>query len=164
MNKNFKVDFIGVGFSRSGTTWVARMLKEHPEICFSSIKETHFFDEEYNYEKGIDFYKSFFKCSGKKITGEFTPEYYVHPQVAKRIKTLFPDVKLLFVMRNPMERAFSHYLYRKRKTGKPKNMNEIFDESKNPIQAQIIPPGFYYRHIQQFLGVFDRDQMLFLIH
>ena len=58
-NRNFKVDFIGIGAPRCGTTWIAKCLSEHPQICLSSVKETDFFGKYYR--KGLSYYKSFFR-------------------------------------------------------------------------------------------------------
>src|SRR6056297_562433 len=108
--KEFNIDFIGIGAQKAGTSSIFHFLKEHPEICTSSKKEIHFFDKEYNYLKGIKFYRKFFNnCSSKNIKGEFTPRYIYHPKVAQRIKKYFPDVKLIVSLRNPIERAISHY-------------------------------------------------------
>ena len=166
MDKEFKVDFIGVGFSRSGTTWIGKCLADHPEICFSNPKELHFFNRDADLAKGREFYAKYFsECSEEaKIYGEFTPEYYMVPDMAQRIKNMFPEAKLIFSMRNPMERAFSHYVYRKRKTGKPKQMNDIFNESDLRLGAQVIPPGYYAKHLRSYLEAFPKENILLLIH
>ncbi len=52
-NNDFKIDFIGIGATKSGTTWIAQCLKEHPQICGSSIKEINFFNIPFRYKKGI---------------------------------------------------------------------------------------------------------------
>jgi len=67
MNKdNFKIDFIGIGAMKAASTWIFEALKEHPEICVSSEKETNFFNNDYNYRKGLKWYKKFFRNAMKK--------------------------------------------------------------------------------------------------
>jgi len=159
MNEKFKVDFIGVGMPRAGTTWIYNCLKEHPEICISRDKEVHFFD--FNFAKGIEYYKSFFEhCGKEKIKGEFTAGYFSEEKTLQRIKEAFPDVKIIVSLRNPVERAFSHYLYRKRTRGWFKKFSDVLDN--DPIN--IISTGFYYKHLLRIYKYFNPEQVLVVIH
>src|SRR5579872_7315495 len=84
----------------------------HPKIQFSKIKELHFFDIDFN--KGIEWYRSNFpdeiiKHDKGLITGEATPYYIFHPLVPKRIFEFAPKIKLIILLRNPVDRAYSHY-------------------------------------------------------
>jgi len=114
-NEDFKVDFIGIGAARRGTTWIYECLKEHPQICVSKIKEVRFFSDQRTYRKGMKYYQSFFNhCSGNKIKGEISPAYLWGKNgenVASLIKKHFPGVKIFAVLRDPAERAYSHYHY-----------------------------------------------------
>jgi len=160
MDKDFKVDFIGVGTSRSGTTWIAKCLREHPEICTPRWKETHFFDYDYNYEKGLDFYKTFFENCTEKVTGEFCPEYIFEDRAIERIKKDYPDTKILISLRNPIERAFSHFLYVKRKNGGIKEFSELFDEDPR----HIIDHSAYYKYLENVYRLFDKEKIFVVIH
>lgn len=162
---NFKVDFIGVGFPRCGTTWISKCLEEHPEICFSNKKEVQFFNIDYDYKKGIDYYRSFFNHKkSEKIVGEFTPEYYMYKKTYDRIRKDCPNAKLIFSVRNPIDRAFSHYLYRKRKTGKEYPIGEVFTQENLPPEEQILFHGFYYHHLSRWLKNIPKDQYLIVVH
>jgi hypothetical protein len=111
-------DFIIIGTQRGGTTSLFNYLIEHPNIMPPFIKETHFFD--YHYQKGVNWYRAFFPSSAYSkyqertqqsefVTGEATPNYLFYPHAPKRIKATCPSVKLIVVLRNPIDRAYSHY-------------------------------------------------------
>src|SRR3989344_5640213 len=105
-NINFKVDFIGVGAPKCGTTWIAECLAEHPDVCFSWNKEPHFFNRDREYEKSLDYYRTYFKnCENKKLRGEYTVNYLYFDSAADRIKKHFPGTKIIIALRNPIERA-----------------------------------------------------------
>ena len=102
-------NFICVGAQRAGTTTLFNTLKLHPSISLSLTKEVHFFDNHENYKKGINWSKNFFK-KGNKINGEITPDYMIYNFVPKRIfETLGENIKLIFLLRNPSQRAFSQF-------------------------------------------------------
>ncbi len=111
-NKDFKIDFIGIGTGRSASTWIYECLREHSQICMSQPKETRFFNR--NYEKGLKwYYKRFQNCSSFSIKGEYSPGYLVSLETPLLIKKHFPDAKLILCLRNPTERAYSHYFLSK---------------------------------------------------
>lgn len=155
------LDFIGIGGQRCGSTWISWCLRDHPDICFAKDKEAYFFGKEYNYSRGIDVYKEQFTyCRGEKIKGEFTTDYYLDSDIAAQIKALFPDVKILVSLRNPADRAFSHYLYRKRKSGSPRSFREVLEEDRKGI----IENGYYYKYLKPFLDQFQKERILIVIH
>jgi len=150
-------EFIGVGAPRSGTTWLSRCLAEHADVCFSKPKEAHFFDKPYNFEQGFSFYASFFSdCTDrKKKKGEFTPAYFLDEQIAIAIRNYFPKTKIIVMLRSPVERAFSHYMYNKNR-GKP--VQATFEEE---VQAhtRIVTDGLYGTHLPRFLEHFPQEQV-----
>ena len=103
--------FIVIGAMKCGTNSLHRYLKLHPQICMSSTKEPNYFVEEKNYAEGIDWYQSLFKDSTKAL-GECSTNYSKRPffqGVAQRIQAVLPDVKLIYLLRDPVERIISHY-------------------------------------------------------
>ena len=111
-------DFLIIGAARSGTTSLYQYLTEHPSIIPGVGKEIYFFDKKF--KKGINWYKSFFptkfsmaiiknKQKTKCITGEATPRYLHYPHAPKRIFEFLPKIKLIVLLRNPIDRAYSHY-------------------------------------------------------
>jgi len=113
--------FLIIGAQKSGTTSLYYYMNRHPKILSGLKKEVHFFDGGLNenidtFEKGIQWYISHFplKKSGY-ITGEASPLYIFNPLAARRIFQYLPDIKIIAVLRNPTERAISHYFHEKRK-------------------------------------------------
>lgn len=106
-------NFFIVGPPKCATTSLYHYLKQHPEIFLSPTKETRFFD--LFYEKGIDYYEStyFNGVTKEKIIGEATATYGFLPFVAERLYADYPNAKLLFCLREPVERAYSEWLMRK---------------------------------------------------
>jgi hypothetical protein len=110
-------NFLCLGAPKAGTTSLFEILKQHPEIGLSSFKETHFFDTDINWNKGKKWYSDSYFSTLKTIKriGEFTPSYLSKEICAQRIKdTLGDKVKFVVILRNPIDRAFSHYLHTSR--------------------------------------------------
>jgi len=163
MIQNLKVNFIGAGASRCGTTWLSRCLAEHPDICFSRKKETHFFHDDNNYKLGMERYAKFYSdCKEGKIKGEFTPGYFAVPDTAERIHKHFPNAKLIFSFRNPVNRAYSEYFYNiGRGLGNEPTFREALDgEFKNRYYKR----GCYYSNLQPFLNLFSRENILIMVY
>lgn len=102
------LDFLGIGAQKAGTTWLYEKLRLHPEIDFPAGKEVHFWDQHHS--RGIEWYQSLFRTSDSRSrkTGEITPAYTILPE--ERIRECqehFPDLKLIYLIRNPIERAWS---------------------------------------------------------
>jgi hypothetical protein len=111
-------EFIVTGVMRGGTTSLYRYLTEHPAIASTIGNEVHFFDR--HYRKGISWYQAFFPlivrryyarwiCRHDLITGESSPYYIFHPLAPRRVAEILPRVKLITLLRNPIDRAYSHY-------------------------------------------------------
>jgi Sulfotransferase domain len=101
-------NFLIIGAMRSGTTSLARYLDSHPDVFLAEHKELHFFD--HHYERGIEWYRSRFADAGSfSYLGEATPNYMYDHRALERIATDIPEVKLIAVLRNPVDRAYSHY-------------------------------------------------------
>ena len=102
--------FLGIGAAKSGTTTLASLISEHPEISFprSGQKELHFFDEEpVNPETLQKYFDSF---DTNRAIGEFTPSYMFDTKCRDLIyDTLGEDIKFVVILRNPVDRAYSHY-------------------------------------------------------
>lgn len=100
--------FIIAGAMRCGTTSLNGYLREHPDVVTSQPKEVHFFD--LHFDEGLDWYRSHFPdTAGTTAVGEATPDYLYHPLAVARIAAEMPDVKLIVLLRNPIDRAHSHY-------------------------------------------------------
>lgn len=103
-------DFVVIGAMRAGTTSLARYLGAHPGIGMPSKKEIHFFD--WNWDRGLDWYRAAFADAAPgAIVGEATPIYMVYADAMERMAAACPDLRLVAVLRDPVDRAFSHYNY-----------------------------------------------------
>ncbi|MFW6173882.1 MAG: sulfotransferase domain-containing protein, partial [Elusimicrobiota bacterium] len=107
-----KINFVCIGASKCATTWLYECLKKHPEIYIASPKdseETAFFRAD-NFSKKINGYNLFFKEEHeKKLKGNFNVGYLQCEKVAERIASYNPEMKIIVSLRNPIERAYSHY-------------------------------------------------------
>ncbi len=102
--------FLLCGVQRGGTTFLYRILDQHPSIGMSKKKEIHFFTRDQNYMKGLGWYAQFFIPIQHCIhRGEATPHYYRSEKARQRIRKDIPAIKCLFILRDPVERSYSHY-------------------------------------------------------
>ncbi|MFN3341358.1 MAG: sulfotransferase family protein [Flavobacteriales bacterium] len=105
-------DFIIAGVQKGGTTSLFSWISKHPQFRPPFKKEINFFNSSER-EKGISYYRSYFTPKfmqfGGKITGEATPNYFDHSSVALDIYHQYPSLKVIVLLRNPVERAWSHY-------------------------------------------------------
>ena len=123
MTTQKKIDFLIVGAQKAGTSALDMYLRKHPEIEMARPqKEVHFFDDEKYFKKNkvnYEVYHEYFTNDNSKIKGESTPVYMYWSLAMKRIYEYNPQIKIIAVLRNPIERAFSHWnkeKYRKRET------------------------------------------------
>ncbi|AFZ35783.1 sulfotransferase [Stanieria cyanosphaera PCC 7437] len=160
-------NFIFAGAPKSASSTLFEYIKQHPDIYMCPIKEPFFFD--FNYEKGIDWYQSLFSnYQGEKIIGEATVWYMRWKSVPQRIYQTIPNSKFLFVLRNPIERAFSNYQmdlfggkYTLDQTFGYVIRNEFKDSS---IDRTIVSSGFYYEQLKRFEEYFDPSNFLIILY
>ncbi len=174
-SKNRRIDFIVGGTQKGGTTALDHYLRKHPQIGMAKEKEVHFFDNEdafsgtnINYSK----YHMFFDLlKNKKIYGEITPKYLYWKPSCKRIYDYNPNIKLIFILRNPITRAFSHWNMEFDNNSE----NETFSsairiESERikkslPLQNRIysyIDRGLYSDQIKRYKDYFPDNQLMFI--
>jgi len=102
--------FLIIGVAKCGTTGLYRTLINHPKIKSAKTKELYFFDRDIQYRKGMNHYKSLFKkCDKDEICGEATPYYFYFENVPERVKKHLPNIKIILLLRNPIDRAYSHF-------------------------------------------------------
>ena len=155
-------NLIGIGAEKCGSTWLYQLLKSHPEIYMSeNRKEIDFFHTR-RYEKGLEWYKSFFPDNVEmnivSVIGEFSPSYLYHPICAKRIASLGSVEKLLLILRNPADQMYSYYGQAVRNLGYQKPFEKFLEEHSNHVDR-----GFHYKHLKPFLSFYRKDQILCLI-
>ena len=101
------LDFLGIGAQKAGTTWLYEQLAQHPQLRFPAGKEIHFWDAQR--DKGLDWYRGLFAPAAPGTrAGEITPAYAIlPPAVLGEIRALNPALRMIYVLRNPIERAWS---------------------------------------------------------
>ena len=155
-------NLIGCGAGKSGTTSLYHYLNQHPDIFMAKAKEVHFFSN--HYDKGVSWYTDNFKgAHSAKIVGEFSTSYMLNPAVPERIFDLLPEAKLIFVFRNPIERAYSNYWFSVSIGTQDENIT--FSEAiRNDLgYTKYVASGFYYHHLQKFLKFYHPSNMYIML-
>ena len=182
-------DFLIIGEYKCGTTSLFRYMLEHPSILAPTMKELNFFNR--HYKKGILWYRTqfptyFYKlyCQSKNktkvITGEATTHYlFANNKIVYRIKKLLPLNKLIVILRNPVDRAYSHYNMFVSEGREPLSFEEaIAYEKQKPDQTtkkEKLPENFqlrnnytylsrstYVDNIKRWMNIFPKEQFLIL--
>jgi len=168
MPRMSKIDFIGIGAPKCGTTWLSAQLEAHPQIGFAPDKEVYYFgdtivrrlagQEMRCFERGEAWYHEQFPSPNETIVcrGEFCPAYLYSEQSAARIADYRPDVKLLLALRPPVEMVYSWYWYNRNAVvgSLPKTFPEMMD---NPFLRDL---GLYARHLKPYLDRFPSENLL----
>ena len=165
-------DFFIIGAQKSGTTALHHYLNEHPDIYLPEQKETKFFIDGKEYEKGLGYYeeKYFSGCENEKAVGEVDPDIMYFPEAIPRIKEHIDNPKFIIILRNPIERAFSHYLMTYRRGIEKHAFEDAIKLEEGRIKKgyfermhfSYISRGFYYSQITTILEQIDRSQILYL--
>ncbi len=167
-------NFFCVGAQKAGTSTLHEILKNHPQIYLPEGKETHFFNKDKNYSKGFDWYLNTYysDISNEKAIGEIAPNYMYIEQVAQRIyNDIGSDIKLIFIFRNPADRAYSNYLMNIKHKREKKSFKKAIAEDQKRLanKAKYLPVfhylnrGFYDVQVKRLLKYFSKENMMFLI-
>ncbi len=181
-NKNiYQNTFIIGGTLKAATSSVFTYLSAHPEVCGSLVKETAFFENEYTDNHKIDFhnyshYFKNFKPSNKSCL-EASPGYLANEKIASRIKTLLPDAKLIFILRDPVDRLYSYYNFHIGQLTKDFDRTNTFEEyievcmkysakkgnherfKMHERHLRALEIGKYSRYLKNFYCVFPKGQI-----
>ena len=146
--------YLIAGAMRSGTTALNSYLREHPDVAVSSTKEVHFFDSFY--DRGVEWYREQFPHSeSARAVGEATPNYMFSTTALDRIKQTLPDVKLVVMLRNPIDRAYSHYWHDKARGKTEGDFGENVKREMDGDQGlNYIARGRYRAQIEHILERF----------
>lgn len=177
-------DFVIIGTMKGGTTSLFAYLRKHPQVIPAQTKEVHFFDEQY--AEGVAWYRMQFPSYAQKywrrlkgqrsISGEASPYYLFHPDVPQRMQAFLPKVKLITLLRNPIDRAYSHYQHQVRKGREHRPFEEAVAEEQAQLEAQEQPGeatyehrhfsylerGLYLTQLKRWRQFFPGEQMLIL--
>ena len=165
-----KLDFILVGAQKSGTTALHYCLEKHPDITLGDQQEMHFFDDEEVFSKPVDYallHRHFQAIAPSAIAGECTPSYLYWEPAAERISRYNPAVKLLVLLRNPVDRAFAHWNMQRYKKREPLDFLRAVEEEKKRTARPLslasrrfsyVDRGFYTTQLERFFRFFPREQ------
>jgi len=144
---------------KSGTTSLYAYLREHPEIYMPANKEPNFFSDEKVWQKGICWYESLFdQATNTQLCGEASVNYTKYPyykDVPARIKTVIPNAKFIYILRNPLDRIYSHYLHNVYAGIENDSFEKAIVDKPLYVQASL-----YYNQIEQYLKYFSPSQIL----
>ena len=168
-------NFLIIGAARSGTSTLYTFLRSHPEIYLRESKrpEPHFFFKMSEYRKGLRYYEErWFPPEGKwPAVGEASTSYLFGPHVPGRIARDLPGVRLIAVLRNPIDRAFSSYWHSVRSKVETLDFPTAIDREDERTKAiegeslgelkpySYVARGYYHAQIVNYLRFFDRDQI-----
>jgi len=182
-------DFIIIGCQKCATTSLYDYLVQHPSILSAAQKEIHYFDSNYNI--GITWYKSFFPTVFSKnmqklykrkfVTGEASPMYIFNSIVPKRMSKVLPHVKLIAILRNPIDRAYSHYNMQVKNGYETLSFEEAINSEEKRISGErereeqnenyvginlrdysYLSRGLYVNQLKSWMNYFPKNQFLIL--
>lgn len=181
-------DFMIAGFNRSGTSTLHHLLSLHPKICMSDPKEVHFFVVNDRYNKGLEHYNDYFKnCEEGQIRGDASPTYIYKGQIYKssikdyiwggdedgirRMKPIFPDMKMIVSLRHPVDNAMSNFEKTKVIGFEKPDANfedALAEEERGERKPQDTHNCYLYKtryniHIQHLLEHYPKENILFLV-
>lgn len=178
-------DFLIPGVGKSGTSSLYEYLRAHPEIYMTPRKEPGFFNwdgEEFAQRGPVDerlylaatrtieeYQALFLGRQGERVAGEATPNYLYNERAAERAHRRYPDLKLVIILRDPVERLYSHYLHMRRMGDEPLSLTSAL--KAEPLRRargygpsyHYLSQGFYRAQIERFIGRFGRERTRVLL-
>lgn len=156
-------NFLIVGTRKGGTSSLQKYLRNHPDI-FVAEGELFFFSDEDKYNRGIEYYESFFSnCKNERIIGEKSNPYMIVKEAPQRIREHFPKMKLIFLLRHPVERAYSGYWQNVRSKKTFCTFNEAIETNEiEYYDSTFIEVSSYSKQIKRFYKYFPKNQILII--
>lgn len=189
--------YLIIGAQRAGTTSLFDNLCRHPDVAGPTAtkdevawaKELHFFDD--GFWRGVDWYRAFFPLASSRyvarlrgadlIAGEASPSYLFHPGVPARVAATLPDVRLIALLRDPVERAYSHYQHMHRKGMETLSFEDALAAEEERLAGEeeriladpryasdhhrnhsYVTRGLYADQLERWFEYFPREQLLVL--
>lgn len=175
-------NYLIIGTQKGGTTSLHGYLAQHPQVAASTTKEVHYFDK--NYHRGENWYRTHFPLkavSTHALCGESSPFYLFCPNSPARAAAMLPEVKIIVLLRNPVDRAYSHYQLTKRRNREPLSFEDavaaeperlagererlIADATYNSTSYRnysYVSRGFYLQQLSEWWKHFPKRQFLVL--
>jgi hypothetical protein len=172
-----------IGAQKGGTTSLFKYLVQHPDVLAPLVKEVHYFD--FHYFRGVNWYRGRFPYTHRLRRGSLTldasPYYLVHPLVPQRVAQLLPEVRLVAVLRNPVDRAHSHYQHEVRGGRESLSFAEAIEKESERLAGEeerlrndpnyysfnhhrysYTLRGLYLDQLRRWVQQFPRSQLLVL--
>jgi Sulfotransferase domain len=173
-------DFLILGAQKAGTTALYAYLRWHPQITGPSFKEVSFFDR--HYARGERWYRAHMPVRRGGIVGEASPSYLFHPLAPERVAKLLPHARLIALLRNPVDRAFSHYQHEVALGREQLSFEEALaregERMEGELERMLREPtyfshawwnytyaarGRYAEQLERWLDAFPREQLLVVL-
>src|SRR5215471_17232768 len=166
-----RLDFILAGAQKSGTTALHYLLNRHPDICMGDQQEIHFFDNDALFISEPDYnklHKHYPPLAPSTIAGDCTPSYLYHESAAERIWNYNPKIKLLVLLRNPVDRAFAHWNMQRYRGREPLDFFDAVREEQARITGApasearrfaYVERGFYGQQLERLFNFFPTEQV-----
>ena len=182
-------DYLIIGTAKGGTTSLYEYMIKHPQIFPALTKQVHYFDKYFS--RGVNWYRSTFpsklqkiratKKNKKFVTGEATPLYMYHPLAPQRVYNLIPNTKLIVLLRNPVERAYSRYSMELNHNNETLSFEEAIEQEPSRLEGEFekmqkdgnyfsyhynahsyLTSGIYADQLERWFKYFPREQFLIL--
>jgi hypothetical protein len=169
-----KVDVVIAGVQKGGTTALHHFVRQHPEICTSRRKEVHYFDKQFSDRSGKPNYHRYHAWfdpePSHKILLEATPVYIFKAVCVERMSAYNPEMKAIVILRNPIDRTYSHWQMETRQRRERNSFAEVLAryQRERPYPSNRAEPntyfgrGFYVGQIERLWRHFPREQTLIL--
>ena len=162
-------DYLVIGAMKSGTTWLHLLLAHHPQILPASRKEVHYFDN--HLQRGPLWYRAHFhtrfklwrgsrRRRARMLTGEATPRYLAMPHIPKEAARLVPEARVLILLRNPVDRVWSHYWHRVREGVEDLDFEPALEQDGR--HDGYLARSRYAEQVARWMDFFPRRNILIL--
>ena len=171
-------DFLILGAQKAGTTALYAYLRWHPAVTGPAWKEVSYFDR--HYPRGNRWYRGHFPTrAGDRLVGEASPGYLFHPLAPERVRATIPNAKLIVLLRDPVDRALSHYHHEVKLGREPLSFEEAIEAEPKRTRGEeerlVREPGYfsqtwwdytyvargrYAEQLERWFAVFPREQLL----
>ncbi|MCD6015794.1 MAG: sulfotransferase [Geminicoccaceae bacterium] len=151
-------NLIVIGAQKCGTSVLHYYLSLHPEVSMSKPKELNFFIEERNWPRGLDWYRGHFDPEAR-VRGEASPNYSAFPQhqgVPERMHSVVPDAKLIYMIRDPLERIAAHWVHNYAKRREKGTLAETLTHPN----TSYVNRSKYAMQLERFLAFYPRERVL----
>lgn len=165
-----KIDFLIIGAQKAGTSSLMRFLERTPEYFFVAKQECHFWSRDYKYNNPDGFAQylsNFSHARPNQIVGEKSPSYLATDKAAARIAKQFPKIKIIAILRDPADRAYSAYLHGLRIGSLSQSMSfgEVirnYKELQKVPYGDVVSQGYYAKNLKSYYDQFPREQILII--